>query len=565
MVGYIKDEALKKAFMRSVIMITKALVHTRRQDVNLPHKPELVINIIEVIENEPARSLSVIILHQAIITITCMTRLKPTLNTEVMSKLVNTSIQRVFSLPALKMTKVNAASPTQSTYTQDFYHQTVTACSSMLTSLLSEAPNLDSLQEILMHTNTWIESPKIHERERAIKSTWHLLKFVSEHTDFDTTADFFLLGQLVALLGLHIGEGKEIGQTSAEAAYHLHYILMNKMAKEMDKKPKNKKGNIVKWLREDFFGSGSGIFYNNISKMAKAFGEHLSPMQITDLIMKALEALTNEDKNISQAAGILLNTFLEECGMDMEELPMILREIYRRLPNITEPTTKENTLKSVCHLASKRINKVVDLLLECSLDCDQSAREIWRALVTDPYANMKIMRPLLKRLQDEDPILETAGRRNSKSIMPIAATNALCFIFSIPEAAEAIENKFPSLIIGLITQIYFLLGGSKRGSRKPSTISENLGQVNPLSSAVQALKNLIRCAGYLEEYNALGKKGCWRMLTSPDSLFEAIFHLVRTLFTFSTVQLKLMFRQANTYLRHSDIKVKTIGMAFFSE
>ncbi|KAL7985726.1 hypothetical protein Chor_013658, partial [Crotalus horridus] len=209
-----------------------------------------------------------------------------------------------------------------------------------------------------------------------------------------TTADFFLLGQLVALLGLHIGEGKEIGQTSAEAAYHLHYILMNKMAKEMDKKPKNKKGNIVKWLREDFFGSGSGIFYNNISKMAKAFGEHLSPMQITDLIMKALEALTNEDKNISQAAGILLNTFLEECGMDMEELPMILREIYQRLPNINEPTTKENTLKS--------------------------AREIWRALVTDPYANMKIMRPLLKRLQDEDPILETAGRRNSKSIMPIA-------------------------------------------------------------------------------------------------------------------------------------------------
>ncbi|KAK9392560.1 maestro heat-like repeat family member 5 [Crotalus adamanteus] len=100
----------------------------------------------------------------------------------------------------------------------------------MLTSLLSEAPNLDSLQEILMHTNIWIESPKIHERERAIKSTWYLLKFVSEQTDFDTTADFYLLGQLVALLGLHIGNSvKEIGQTSAEAAYHLHCIILNKM------------------------------------------------------------------------------------------------------------------------------------------------------------------------------------------------------------------------------------------------------------------------------------------------------------------------------------------------
>ncbi|KAK9391859.1 maestro heat-like repeat family member 5 [Crotalus adamanteus] len=112
----------------------------------------------------------------------------------------------------------------------DLYHRTVTACSAMLTSLLSEAPNLDSLQEILMHTNIWIESPKIHERERAIKSTRYLLKFVSEQTDFDTTADFYLLGQLVALLGLHIGDSvKEIGQTSAEAAYHLHCIILNKM------------------------------------------------------------------------------------------------------------------------------------------------------------------------------------------------------------------------------------------------------------------------------------------------------------------------------------------------
>ncbi|KAK9391870.1 maestro heat-like repeat family member 5 [Crotalus adamanteus] len=275
-----KDEALTKAFLTSVIRITKALVQTKSQDVHLPHKSELALNInelsvcmrkhrgtpslpaimaavkegsrkgeedsvqtddvgkaregrTEVIENEPVSPLSVRILHQAIIAITCMTRLKPTLNTEVMSKLANTSIQKVFSLPAMTMTKVNAGSPNQSTYTQDLYHRTVTACSAMLTSLLSEAPNLDSLQEILMHTNIWIESPKIHERERAIKSTRYLLKFVSEQTDFDTTADFYLLGQLVALLGLHIGDSvKEIGQTSAEAAYHLHCIILNKMGIE---------------------------------------------------------------------------------------------------------------------------------------------------------------------------------------------------------------------------------------------------------------------------------------------------------------------------------------------
>ncbi|KAK9391858.1 maestro heat-like repeat family member 5 [Crotalus adamanteus] len=113
-----KDEALTKAFLTSVIRITKALVQTKSQDVHLPHKSELALNINEVIENEPVSPLSVRILHQAIIAITSMTRLKPTLNTEVMSKLVNTSIQKVFSLPAMTMTKVNAGSPNQSTYTQ---------------------------------------------------------------------------------------------------------------------------------------------------------------------------------------------------------------------------------------------------------------------------------------------------------------------------------------------------------------------------------------------------------------------------------------------------------------
>ncbi|XP_063149259.1 maestro heat-like repeat-containing protein family member 7 [Candoia aspera] len=561
-----KDEAMKKAFLRAVIMISKALLHSKRQDINIPHKAELVVCIIDVIEDEPVGSFSVMVLHQAIITVTCMSNLKPLLDSAVRSKLVNKSIQKVFSLPALKMTKVKAGSPTQLAQTQDFYQQTVTACNSMLTSLLSEAPNLESLQDILIHTNTWIDSPKNYERERAIKSTSHLLKFVSQHLDFDTTAEFFLLGQLVGSLALHIADSiKEIGQIAAEATYHLHYIIMSKMAKEMEKKRKNKKGNIVKWLREDFFISGPTIFYNNISKVAKAFGEHLSPSQITELVLKAIRSLVHEDKNISQAAGLLLSSFLEECGMDLEELPMIVKEIYNHLPKVTNPATREEMLKSVCHLASKRLNGVVDILLECSVECDESASELWRALVADPYSNIKIMRPLLKRLQDEDPVLEASSRRNSKSVMPIAATHALCFILSLPDASDSLQNKFPNLLIALVTQIYFVIGTGKRGSKRASAISENSEQPNALRTAVQALKNLIVCAGYTREYNILDTIGCWDMLSSPDTYFDGILHLIRTLFMLSKVHLKMMFKQANTYLRRLDPKERTIGMAFFTE
>ncbi|XP_058010736.1 uncharacterized protein LOC131183957 isoform X2 [Ahaetulla prasina] len=67
-----KDEGLKKAFMRSINMITKAVSYSWRQDVHLPYKEDLVTNIIEVIEDEPARSVSIVNLHQAVVTITCM-------------------------------------------------------------------------------------------------------------------------------------------------------------------------------------------------------------------------------------------------------------------------------------------------------------------------------------------------------------------------------------------------------------------------------------------------------------------------------------------------------------
>ncbi|XP_067321685.1 maestro heat-like repeat family member 5 [Anolis sagrei] len=557
--GTFKDEMLKKTFMRSVIMISKALLHIRKNDVHFPRKTELVICIIEVIEEEPLGSFAITILHQALVTVTCMTSLKPPVDSEVRSDLVSKSIKKVFSLPALKMTKLKAGSPTHPIQSQDFYQQTVSACHNMLTGLLSEAPNLESLQDILIHTNNWMDSQKSYERERAVRSTSHLLKFVSEHLDFDTSPEFSLLGHLVALLALHIADSvKEIGQVAAEAMYHLHYIIMSKMAKEIEKRHKNRKGNVVKWLREDFFISGPTVFYNNIAKVAQAFGEHLTSSQITDLVLKAIDNLMHEDKAISQAAGVLLSSFLEECGMDMEDLPMIVKEIYNHLPRINDPLTKEETLKAVCSLASKRLNGVVDILLECSVECDENVAEIWKALVSDPYANIKLIRPLLKRLQDEDPLSEVTFRRHSKSLMPIAATNALCLILSLPEASDALQNKFPHLLLALTTQIYFVLGSGRRGSK-------TLGQPTALSTTIQALKNLIACAGYIREYSILGMQGCWSMLADSDTFFEGVFHLARTLFAFTKVHIKITFKQANGYLRRTDPKERIVGMAFFTE
>lgn len=54
--------------------------------------------------------------------------------------------------------------------------------------------------------------------------------------------------------------------------------------------------------------------------MCQAFGEHLTPSQINEVVLKAIDNLTVEDRAVSQAAGKLLRSFLEECGIEMENV-----------------------------------------------------------------------------------------------------------------------------------------------------------------------------------------------------------------------------------------------------
>ncbi|XP_053243465.1 uncharacterized protein LOC128413490 [Podarcis raffonei] len=325
----------------------------------------------EVIKEEPMASLT--ILHQAMETIIRMTALRPRMDPLLRSQLLQKTIRKVFQLPSLQVTKVKAGSSVPATQSQDCFQETIYIWLNMLTSLLSEAPSLETLQEILVHTNGWIDSTKISERQRAVKTTNVLMKYVSEHLDFDVSQDFPLLGQLVALLSLHLADNvKEIGLQSAEALYHLHYIMIAKMGKELEKRRnKNKKGNMVRWVREDFFIPGPSLFHYHIAKVAKAFGEHLKPSQINEVVLKAIDNLTVEDRAVSQAAGKLLRSFLEECGMEMEDLPMVVKEIYNHLHQIPDTRTKEETLSAIVSLATKRLQPVVDSLLDCSMECDE--------------------------------------------------------------------------------------------------------------------------------------------------------------------------------------------------
>ncbi|XP_044279586.1 uncharacterized protein LOC123020216 [Varanus komodoensis] len=107
-----KDEEMKRIFMRAIVMIARAIVRTRREDAEFPRKSETVVCISGIIEEEPLGSLSINHLHQALVTISSMTCLKPPLESEVSSELVSKAIQKVLSLPFFRVARGNAGSPT---------------------------------------------------------------------------------------------------------------------------------------------------------------------------------------------------------------------------------------------------------------------------------------------------------------------------------------------------------------------------------------------------------------------------------------------------------------------
>nr|XP_028572466.1 uncharacterized protein LOC114590332 isoform X1 [Podarcis muralis] len=143
-----KNEDLKKSFMKAATLTTKALVQSNVGHVTFPHKEELTFCIIEVIREQPMASITN--LHEAMENIIRLTALRPYMDPLTRSQLVQKITQKVFQLPSLQVMKIKAGSSVKATPSQDCYQETVYIWLNMLTSLLSEAPSLKTLQEILV-------------------------------------------------------------------------------------------------------------------------------------------------------------------------------------------------------------------------------------------------------------------------------------------------------------------------------------------------------------------------------------------------------------------------------
>ncbi|XP_077679636.1 maestro heat-like repeat-containing protein family member 7 isoform X5 [Eretmochelys imbricata] len=342
------------------------------QKTNSLHSQKLMVvkQIVKHIKSLPQDSLdlrSSAVRRQGMLLITDCSKVKPPLEGKEKLDVVIVCVASIFALPSIEALqrqeghKVNV---------KDLYNQTVDALEVMLRALLSEKPNPAELQNFLDHLAHWMTSEKAHERARAVKTSVCLLQAAVEHPKFCMSHEFPRLGLLIGRLALRVGDPeKEIGRQAMEGLYFLYSLMW------YQKEPERKMRSVTAMLHQ-MPKEILGIYEptrtcHNISEIVKGFGQFLSPDEMADLLLTAVESLKKANESTIEASKTILNVILEKYKHKIQmKVPKIVDRIHSQLRAIHHSHARQVVMTALCLLARAFMEEVSTALLKCPLPLD---------------------------------------------------------------------------------------------------------------------------------------------------------------------------------------------------
>ncbi|XP_043376460.1 maestro heat-like repeat-containing protein family member 7 isoform X2 [Dermochelys coriacea] len=480
-------------------------------------------------------------------------KVKPPLEGKEKLDVVIVCVASVFALPSIEALqrqeghKVNV---------KDLYNQSVDALEVMLRALLSEKPNPAELQNFLDHLAPWMRSEKAHERARAVNTSVCLLQAAAEHPKFCMSHEFPRLGLLVGRLALCIGDPeKEIGHQAMEGLYFLYSLMW------CQKEPERKMGSVTAVLHQ-MPKEILGIYEptrtcQNISEIVKRFGQFLSPDQIADLLLTAVESLKKANESTIEASKTILNVILEKYKHKIQmKVPKILDRIHSQLRAIHHSHARQVVMMALCLLARAFMEEVSTALLKCPLPLDRDAAGMWRTLAkTEAICHShRLLDVLLKELQERPSTSE-----DKAFIIPIAAASALCEVLSVSMCTQTVTRFYPRLLMALLVQVHYSIGLSL----SDSGVSRK--ELIPACCVVKTVKTLLLKMGCHYEFTSVEKEGGWELLTSSEEHHRGVGLLARAMVHYSCCELWRILYLLVPFLERGDKQHKLTAMAFFIE
>ncbi|XP_077200388.1 maestro heat-like repeat-containing protein family member 6 isoform X2 [Paroedura picta] len=285
---------------------------------------------------------------------------------------------------------------------------------------------------------------------------------------------------------------------------------------------------------------------------------------VTGQILIAVAGLRDTDRtNIEAAAAMLTSVLKKQRNKLRTKVPEIIDIIYFHLQAIQDPVSRKAAIGAVCLLAETYTEEVISSLLKLSLPCDKHVTEIWEALGQAKQAvRLQVLAKLLevlKRrpcLQSESPDLDM---KDNWSLLPLAATKALCIIFRNKNSKVPMNSFYVSVIIFLVIQLHYLVNFAD----VEYGIEDSLKTSGYISCAVEALKAVIK-----REKNSwmcfVSLAGGWDLLSSPENYLEGVLLLARAIVKHYRGLDYAVFTKVIPLLHHGDDKQKLTAMAFFT-
>ncbi|XP_016070691.1 PREDICTED: maestro heat-like repeat-containing protein family member 1 [Miniopterus natalensis] len=360
-----KDKDLKLSYLNALTVLTNILSSQQHMafQFKFPHKLAIVTYMLELIKEEPLNSISSPIRQKAMDIITNFRMLRPLLEIEERVELLRTCFKSVLCLPSMETMQKEAPSPREAQANVDLFKETMQSLRRLMEALIVEMPT--RIQNCVELMDTWLNSQKDSERERAMWCAARILGFTAKLDDFKMEIEFTRLGRLVKLLAMRCQDPVDnICFLSSQAVYNLYCILLQK------KKMKRK----IEGLWEEEGKNevySANLFYNNTFEIAEAFAEYFTKSQLTSLVLTAMEELTGSRAKVSLAAAQLMSAVMKKRGTDIIKVEEIVEGTMERLKLQLEPNTKEETLWAMCLLAGNNTHSVVHLLLNKSLPWDR--------------------------------------------------------------------------------------------------------------------------------------------------------------------------------------------------
>ncbi|XP_038616416.1 maestro heat-like repeat family member 5 isoform X2 [Tachyglossus aculeatus] len=535
------------------MMLSEALQRgTGAQSHKFGQIPELIECLVVLIQNEPPDSFSTTFRQQALLAIAGFSNFRPILAKERESNMLITCLHAVFTLPATEMLESQPPSS-----------QTVQAPDQLLQSFIAENPSSGSLQFLIQHLETWLQSDRAHERQRAMRSSILLLKETVERLSLNPSLPVLRMGHLVGFLGLLLRDPVEDIQQNAQqglALLHQLLLLQQKVS------GKGSSARCQARCKNCQFPDFSDQIISN-SQLIKAFGMYFSDSEFSDLISTVLEALRIPNLSRREVASEMLLVVLEMYGPRMQQVGTLVKNLYKEISSIGYVDVQRDIQLALSLLGKQHPRKVVQALLTFSLPFQSQAINMWKALGAEEKMAHRVITILSLELRDRPSCNDIEKAQQEKTQLgTLAALNTIYELLYIREFRSTICSAFPGLLLGLLTEFRYLFElGIVEGNT--GSISEETLEVkfhSPWRTCLEALKGLIWTTDYWEVFSFVKLQQGWDLFGKVETYSQGVTVLARAMSHYDC-EIKGILDQAAEGLRSSEERNHLVGILIFTE